>query len=161
VRLADGVGSDVGVVEAWIANSAHRKGWAYRELKRSLYADDPDATLGILGLAYKQDTHSTKNSPSLALLEKVKDRPVTVYDPVVKGCVAPFARDAESALDACEGSDAVAIMTPWTEFKELDPKAIAQAMRGRILLDPFGVLSADAARAAGLDYRTLGVGPTG
>ena len=40
----------------------------------------------------------------------------------------------------------------------LAPAAIAKAMRGKIVLDPYGVLDARAAHEAGLEYHTLGRG---
>ena len=113
----------------------------------------------VLGLAYKQDTDSTKNSPSIALLEQLEPFRVRVFDPVVPGSVAPNSRChlAESALEACEGSDAVAVMTSWRQFKDLDPREIAKRMRGRVVLDPYGVLNTGACRDAGLSYHTLGI----
>ena len=50
------------------------------------------------------------------------------------------------------------ILTPWPQYKAIPPAAIAQAMRGKIVLDPYGVLDARAAREAGLEYHTLGRG---
>ena len=64
---------------------------------------------------------------------------------------------AASALEAVKNADAVAIMTPWPEFKKLDPAAIAKAMAGKIVLDPYRVLDPAKAKAAGLDHRLLGV----
>ena len=40
-----------------------------------------DPNIAIWGLAYKQDTDSIKNSPSIALLEILKPFQVRVYDP--------------------------------------------------------------------------------
>ncbi len=156
VRLAGRVESDASVVKSWIGNSAHRKGWAYRTLSEVLYADMPAAKLGVLGLAYKEDTHSTKNAPSLELLNRLNGKQVSVYDPVVKGSIVPEAHDAGTALEACDGADAIAIMTPWADFKDLSPAEIAARMRGDIVLDPYGVLDAAEATAAGLKLHTLG-----
>jgi UDPglucose 6-dehydrogenase len=55
------------------------------------------------------------------------------------------------------GVDALAIMTPWPEFRKLSPTDLARVMRGKIVIDPFRVLEKTAAQAAGLDYHTLGV----
>ncbi len=156
-RLAKRVGSDSVVVKSWIKNSDHRKGWVYRNLEKDLYANDPVAVLGVLGLAYKKDTHSVKNSPSLSLLERLKNNKVRVYDPVIKEIDYPFVHYVNKPLDVCIDADAVAIMTPWDEFSSLDLKTIASMMRGRLLLDPYGVFSAKDAWAAGFDYRTLGL----
>ena len=61
-------------------------------------------------------------------------------------------------LDAAKGADALAIMTPWPEFKKLDPLTSPRPMRGKIVLDPYRVLDPAKAKAAGLDStRLLGV----
>lgn len=160
LRLAEAHGTDGGVVAAWVANSRHRKDWAWRTLSEQVLAAKPDATIGVLGLAYKENTHSTKNSPSLALLAHLQDRPVRVFDPVVKASAAgPLATDAGTAAAVADGVDVLCIMTPWPEFKALKPADIAARMKGRVVLDPYRVLDQKAALAAGLDYVTLGVPP--
>jgi UDPglucose 6-dehydrogenase len=63
---------------------------------------------------------------------------------------------AASALDACAGSDAVVVMTPWPEFKTLDPAAIASRMRGKLVIDPFSCLDRAACVKAGLKQTVLG-----
>ena len=40
--------------------------------------------LGLLGLTYKENTNSIKNSPSIKLINKFSDRDIIFYDPVVK-----------------------------------------------------------------------------
>ena len=158
-RLADERGTDAGVVRAWIANSRHRRDWALNELHESVLSKLEDPLIAVLGLAYKQDTRSTKNSPSLALLAHLTSSRVRVFDPVVPASelAHPRCHAATSELDACEGADALAIMTPWAQFGALDPARIAKKMRGKLLLDPYAVLKAPACVAAGLEYRTLGL----
>ncbi|MDZ4799032.1 MAG: nucleotide sugar dehydrogenase [Bryobacteraceae bacterium] len=157
-NFADEHGTDSGVVRAWIANSRHRRDWAIRTLQQELLAKVKDPVIAVLGLAYKQDTHSIKNSPSLALLEQLMSYQVRVYDPVVSASVAPNPRchGATSGLDACLGADALAIMTPWAQFAKLVPSDIARQLRGKIVLDPYALLDATACRGAGLAYMTLG-----
>jgi UDPglucose 6-dehydrogenase len=157
-NLADLHGSDARVVRAWIANSHHRRDWAIRTLYREVLHKIEDPVIGILGLAYKQDTHSIKNSPSIALLQSLKPYRVRLFDPVVSSEVVTNPRrfSATSELDACKGADVVAIMTPWLQFGKLDPKALALKLRGKIILDPFAVLNSSECRDAGLFYHTLG-----
>jgi len=50
----------------------------------------------------------------------------------------------------------VVIMTPWPEFRSLDPAKIAKAMAGKTLIDPYRVMDGAASRNAGLDYFMLG-----
>ena len=156
--LADAHGTDTGVVRAWIANSRHRREWALTQVHEHVLVRTPDPTLAVLGLAYKQDTASTKNSPSLGLLAALAPFAVRVYDPVVppRPEFHPRLVRAASALEACAGADALVIMTPWAEFRELQPEDISGRLRGRTVIDPYAILPADACRAAGLDHVTLG-----
>jgi UDPglucose 6-dehydrogenase len=157
-RLADQYGTDAGVVRASQANSRHRRDWVLRTLYREVLGTVEEPVIGVLGLAYKQDTHSTKNSPSIALLEHLNQYRVRVYDPVVSATPPhPLCHVAVSELDACEGVDVLVVMTPWRQFGNVDPAQMAQHMRGALVVDPYAVLNAAACRAVGLRYLTLGV----
>jgi UDPglucose 6-dehydrogenase len=159
-NFADQYGTDAGVVRAWIANSGHRRDWPLRVLHAEILSKLDDPVVAVWGLAYKQDTHSIKNSPSIALLGNIGDRLVRVFDPVVPPSAAPNPRcyGATSELDACAGADVLVIMTPWAQFARVLPAAVAAALRGKTVLDPYRVLDAASCRAAGLRYLTLGVG---
>jgi UDPglucose 6-dehydrogenase len=160
-RLSQETGSEASVILAFVANSRHRRDWAARVLHDEVLRSKADALIGILGLAYKENTHSTKNSPSLALIATLAPYRLKVYDPVVPPAAAghPRAQGAASALAAAEGVDALAIMTPWPAFRELKPTDLARVMVGRTILDPYRILDGRAAAAAGLDYFTLGAPP--
>ncbi|MBK8065034.1 MAG: hypothetical protein IPK29_14045 [Betaproteobacteria bacterium] len=58
------------LARAWIANSRHRRDWVLRTLYREVLCKHEDPEIAVLGLAYKQDTHSAKNSPVIALAGK-------------------------------------------------------------------------------------------
>jgi len=158
IRFADERGTDAGIVRAWLANSRHRRDWALRRLHEHVLSKVADPALAVLGLAYKQDTHSTKNSPSLALLAHLHGFRVRLYDPVVPASEAghPRAQGAKSELDACEGADALVVMTPWPQFSKISARDAAARLRGKLVLDPYAVLDAGAWRGAGLDYHRLG-----
>jgi UDPglucose 6-dehydrogenase len=155
-------GTDAAVIGAFLHNSRYRRDWVLRRLHRYVFAKKSQATLGILGLAYKENTHSTKNSPALALIEHLGAWPLRLYDPVVPATAVrhPAAYAASSAVDAAEGVDALVIMTPWPEFRVLEPTDLARRMAGRTLIDPYGVVLGRDAAAAGLEYHTLGVPPS-
>jgi UDPglucose 6-dehydrogenase len=159
MRFANEVGSEATLIEAFVRNSRHRRDWALRTLHDRVLARTADPRLGILGLAYKENTHSTKNSPSLALIQALHPWPIRVYDPVVPARAAshPRVEATADAVSVADGTDAVVIMTPWPDFRKLDPAALARRMRGRLLIDPFKVLDPKACRAAGLDHAVLGM----
>lgn len=158
VRLGSAQGSDVGVVRSWLANSGHRRFWALRTLHAQVLDLVEEPVIAVLGLAYKENTASTKNSPSLALIANLRPFALQVFDPVVPAAAAqhPRLRGAEGALQACQGADALVIMTPWPEFARLEPAELAQALKGKVVIDPYGVLKGPACLQAGLRYFTLG-----
>jgi UDPglucose 6-dehydrogenase len=157
-RLATAHDTDAGVVEAWIKNSRHRRDWVVHTVRSALLERKPQATLAIWGLAYKENTHSVKNSPSLATIAQLPDAQLRVHDPVVPASAVRHAHVAgcADALDAARGADALLIMTPWPLYRDIAPAKVAEALAGRIVIDPYGVLNRDAAEAAGLAYYTLG-----
>lgn len=157
--LAARHGTDAAVVDAWTANSRHRRDWVLKTMHSETIQHCVDPVIAVWGLAYKQNTDSIKNSPSIALLENLLPFQVRVFDPVVPASSAPNTRcyAAESEYEACEGADVLAVMTPWDQFRELDPWKVAGRMRGRIVLDPYRILEAKSWRDAGLSYHTLGV----
>jgi UDPglucose 6-dehydrogenase len=149
--------TDTGVVKAWLANSAHRKDWPWQVLQD--FAANPGSAIAVLGLAYKENTHSTKNSPSLVLLEHLRGRTVKVHDPIVPASVVPWTIGAADPVAAATGADVLVIATPWPQYRELRPADLARVMKGRTVLDPYRVLDGQACAAAGLTYHTLGRPP--
>jgi UDPglucose 6-dehydrogenase len=81
-----------------------------------------------------------------------------VFDPAVQASTEwhPRMTPVADALAACDGADALVIMTPWPQFRALEPRAIAGRLRGRVVVDPFSVLDRAAAAAAGLEHVVLG-----
>ena len=150
---------DVGVIKAWLANSAHRKDWTWQVLQDYGLAADPDATIAVLGLAYKENTHSTKNSPSLALLEHLRGRSVQVHDPMVSATIVPWTKGAVDPLAAATGADVLVVATPWPQYRALRPADLVRVMKGRTVLDPYRVFDGRACTAVGLTYHTLGMPP--
>ncbi len=159
-QLAEANDTDAGVVAAWLGNSRRRRDWALQKLEELVLAKQPDARLALLGLAYKQDTKSTRNSAALALLTALPKLKIRAFDPQVQvdPSFHPALEQASDALDACTGADALLVMTPWPEFGKLDPVAIAQSLRGKLVIDPYGVLDASACKRAGLAHYVLGRG---
>ena len=157
-NFADQYGTDAGVVRAWLANSQHRKNWAVKTIKDVLLDSNPRATIAIWGLAYKENTNSVKNSASLATISKLSNVHIKVFDPIVIWNKEwhSNAQVCTSELDSIDKADALIIMTPWPQFKNISLIDIANRMHGRIILDPFGILSAEAALESRIELHTLG-----
>lgn len=161
VSLANEFGTDDGVPDAWISNSRYRRDWALRILQSEVISRASEPAIAIWGLAYKQDTNSTKNSPALFLLDSLKPFQVRAYDPVVNLAYAGRPSFVQSAgpLEACSRVDALVVMTPWPEFSSISIAEIAKAMRGRVIIDPYSMLDGDLCARAGFSYFRLGSPP--
>ena len=158
-RLAAENGCDARVVTSWQQNSAYTRDWVLRRMFRLGLLAQPDQTrLGVWGLAYKQDTHSIKNSPSVALLQALSGYRSQAYDPQARidAAAFPSVQICKSALEAAQGVDALVVMTPWKEFSGVAMEQVAAQMRGRQVLDPYAILDGKACRKLGMEYYCLG-----
>jgi UDPglucose 6-dehydrogenase len=117
--------------------------------------------VAVLGATFKPDSDDVRDSPALNVAGQIQLQggQVTVYDP--KGMENarlhfPTLGYAGSALDAVRGADVVLHLTEWREFRELDPAALAEVARGRVVLDGRNTLDAALWRKAGWTYRAMG-----
>tara|TARA_R110001606_G_scaffold363289_1_gene517302 strand:+ start:12270 stop:13553 length:1284 start_codon:yes stop_codon:yes gene_type:complete len=159
VSMGEKFATDVGVIRAEIANSGHRKGAAARMFRDQVLPHlGQDATVAVWGLAYKENTHSIKNSPSLATLAAFPSNTFQVHDPVVqiKDTGMSNLQGHDDPFDALAGADCLMILTPWDVYRAATPDRIASKMRGRFIIDPYAVLDAAAARTCGLRLMVLG-----
>ena len=62
----------------------------------------------------------------------------------------------DTALEACDGADALVIMTPWDEFAAIDFFAVAGRMSGLTVIDPYRAINGEQCAEAGLQYITMG-----
>jgi UDPglucose 6-dehydrogenase len=150
VNIAKRHGTDVEVIEAFRRYSAEAKSWPRRMLDEAFPKGLHGRRIAVLGLAYKAETHSTKNSPALRLLAELNGVDVAVYDPAVPSNTAPYMPRCATALDALDGADAVCLMTPWSEFRAIDPGKAAERMAGRLIVDPYGLWDFERTAACGL-----------
>jgi UDPglucose 6-dehydrogenase len=117
--------------------------------------------VALLGLAFKPNTDDMREASSLVLSARLNadGATVTACDPVAEEQARKLVSSisfADSALDAVDGADALVLVTEWPEFIDLDWGAVAQAMRGTLVIDGRNALDADAVRAAGLVYEGIG-----
>ena len=117
----------------------------------------PEPRIALLGLAYKENTHSIKNSPAIALLNKIRGKQVIAYDPAVgKDLAGAKVNRVQSALEALDAADVLLVMTPWPEFKTIATTDLIERMKGRIVIDPYGILNETELIREGFQYVTLG-----
>jgi UDPglucose 6-dehydrogenase len=116
------------------------------------------ARIAVLGAAFKPNSDDVRDSPALNVAGQLQlqGATVTVYDPKAADNsrrVFPTLDYASSAMDACEGADAVLVLTEWPEFVHLDPRAVAAVTRGRTVVDGRLCLDRQYWQTAGWEYR--------
>jgi UDPglucose 6-dehydrogenase len=163
-RLAHGTLVDTGLIDAWKQNSRCRRDWPARTLRNVAAKQGLDlggAVVAVWGLAYKENTHSIKNSPALHFIDSIPEARKLAYDPAAKlpEGMCPNFEQLPAALDCCTGADALVILTPWPQFGSTDLRVLRDAMRGTLILDPYGLLDGSRASAQGFDYFRFGVPP--
>lgn len=142
--LSQGCGTHGKVVDSFIKNSQHRRNWPLNVFYNQILPkiSHKDITIAILGLAYKENTHSTKNSAALKLISQLQGFNIQVYDPIVKSI--PFESNTihfkSTALEGIKGADVLFLMTPWPEFKNQNLEALLPLMRKRFIVDPYNLL---------------------
>ena len=156
-------GVDLTLINATIeGNAARRRQMAARVLEAAGNVKNPKIT--VLGLAFKNGTDDCRESPAMEIVAELVKRgaAVTAYDPQamdnarkILGSQIVYAADMYSAL---KDADAIAVLTEWKEFSQLDLARAATLVRRRVLVDCRNLIDASAAMATGFDYRGIGVG---
>ena len=123
-------------------------------------------TVAILGLAFKENTDDIRESPALTVARSMLNQGAVVkaYDPVAmdNACgEAPALIACDSPYSAAEEAEALLILTPWNEFKQLDMRRIRQVMKRPVLIDGRNIYNPDELRQMGFEYRGVGRGYNG
>lgn len=146
LQTLDGLGSvaqgEIGLFRTFLSNSQHQKNWIIDAIASYILDSNPKARIGILGVAYKENTHSTKNAMALAVLSKFAANIVGIYDPLA---ILPqefsSVKVFDSAQECIMASDAIVIMTPWDEFSRLDFDCLPkEKLESFTVIDPYGII---------------------
>lgn len=116
----------------------------------------------VLGAAFKPDSDDIRDAPALDVARMLygAGAQVTVFDPQAMDNARrkyPELSYAASLEEAVTGAEVVALLTEWSIFQEADPVRLGQLVARRNIVDGRHVLDPSAYRAAGWDYRALGV----
>tara|TARA_B100000686_G_scaffold204229_1_gene211073 strand:- start:28934 stop:30181 length:1248 start_codon:yes stop_codon:yes gene_type:complete len=147
--------SNIELINTIIDLSKYSKNWLYRNVNIHL-RKNKYTKISILGLSYKENTNSIKNSASIELIKKIKNADIRVYDPSVKNIKIKNVIEYKTSNGAIKNSEILIIATPWDEFRDLDLKAISLLMNGKIIIDPYKIFNEDLVKKFGFDYYSIG-----
>jgi len=118
------------------------------------------------GLAFKPNTDDMREAPSLVIIRELTQRGASVlaYDPVAMEHARHLlqgqkgVRFAESPMAALKGSDALAIVTEWKEFRSPDFSAMKTTLRSPVIFDGRNMYEPGFVKKHGLEYYGIGRG---
>lgn len=120
-------------------------------------------TIGLLGLAFKPNTDDIREARSIEIIRYLLQEGATVraYDPVAMPnmqALYPHITYCRNAYEVAEGADALALVTEWNEFKQLNFERIRSLMRQPNLFDGRNLYDPQRMRKLGFYYYGVGRG---
>lgn len=120
-------------------------------------------TVGLLGLAFKENTDDMRDAPSIDIASYLLERgaKVRAYDPAAMEVAQPLLPEVEMVKGPyllAEGCDALIVVTDWNEFKQLDLERLKKAMKQPVVVDGRNIYDPDKMVEFGFTYRGVGRG---
>lgn len=120
-----------------------------------------DKTIGVLGLAFKQNTDDIRMSPALELCHRLQKEgaALRVHDPKAMEKARAVLKDVTFVADmnaVAEGCDALVIATEWEEFKQLDLERVRRSLTHPILFDGRNLFDLAEMERLGFIYKSIG-----
>jgi UDPglucose 6-dehydrogenase len=118
----------------------------------------------VWGLAFKPNTDDMREAPSRTIIGALLARgaAVVAYDPVAMDAArgvfgpVPGLSFAASPLAACDGADALVVVTEWKEFRSADFDALKARLKSALIFDGRNLYDPPQMRAAGFEYAAIG-----
>jgi UDPglucose 6-dehydrogenase len=120
-----------------------------------------DKTIGVLGLAFKQNTDDVRTSPAIELCHRLQKEgaKLRVHDPKAMDKAKSVLKDVTYVNDmnaVADGCDALVIATEWDEFKKLDVERARKALSHPIMFDGRNLFDRVEMERLGWVYKSVG-----
>jgi UDPglucose 6-dehydrogenase len=120
-----------------------------------------DKKIGVLGLAFKQNTDDVRSSPAIDLCQRLQKEgaKLRVHDPKAMDKAKAALADATYVDDmnaVAEGCDAIVIATEWDEFKKLDLERARKSLSHPIMFDGRNLFDREEMERLGWIYKSVG-----
>ena len=149
--------------------NAHQQNRFVRTMLEAMFNTVAGKRIALFGFAFKADTSDTRETPALTVAKLLADEhaDLVVTDPHAianaKADLAALGDRVGFVADpyaAARGADAVAVMTDWRQYRELDWKRIYAAMRKpAFVFDGRNCLDHSALYAMGFHVYAIGIEP--
>jgi UDPglucose 6-dehydrogenase len=120
-------------------------------------------TIGLLGLAFKENTDDMRDAPAIDIARELVSCGAKVrgYDPIARKTAAPHMPAVtimDDPYEMAEGCDALIVVTPWNEFKQLDLDKLKGLLTKPVIFDGRNIYDPKMMKEMGFSYRGVGRG---
>lgn len=121
-----------------------------------------DKQIGVLGLAFKQNTDDVRMSPAIDLCQRLakEGAKLRVHDPKAmekaKSLLPADVTYVDDMNAVADGCDALVIATEWNEFKQLDLERAKKGMTHPIMFDGRNLFDVKEMERLGFVYKSIG-----
>ncbi len=164
IHTASRLGYDFKLLRSVAEINRERAGHLVEMMRKALGPLD-DKTVTVLGLAFKPNTDDMRDAKSLEVVRLLQGAGARVraYDPVANGnarrLLPATVAFSESAYEAAQGADAIALITEWNEFKFLNLERLRGLMRRPLIFDGRNLYEPERMRRLGFEYYSIGRKP--
>jgi len=120
-----------------------------------------DKKIGVLGLAFKQNTDDVRSSPAIELCQRLlkEGAVLRVHDPKAMEkakTLLPNVTYVDEMNEVAEGCDALVVATEWDEFKKLDLERARKSLTHPIMFDGRNLFDPQEMERLGWIYKSVG-----
>jgi UDPglucose 6-dehydrogenase len=160
IKIAEQVGYDFRLLKEVQQINTVQMGRFVKKIQDTLWVLK-DKTIGVLGLAFKQNTDDVRMSPALDLCYRLQKEGaiLRVHDPKAMEKAKAVLKDVTYVEDmnaVADGCDALVIATEWDEFKKLDLDRARKALTHPIMFDGRNLFDPAEMERLGFIYNSIG-----
>ena len=121
-------------------------------------------TFGFWGLSFKPQTNDMREAPSLVIIDKLLNEGagVKAYDPAAmdetKRILGNKIKYATDQYDALLDSDALVLITEWSEFRMPNFRVMEKLLKEKIIFDGRNIYDSEEMEENGFVYYAIGTG---
>ncbi len=163
MRIVQEHGENVRLVEAAVEVNAAQKARMVKKIRETLGGSETGKTIAFLGLTFKPETDDMREAPSITIIPALMEKgaKIKAHDPQgmeeAKKYLPEGIKYVQNAYEACEGADAVVLMTEWNQYRSLDLERIKALLRQPVFIDLRNVYDPDRMLDLGFTYAGVGV----
>lgn len=160
IKISDQLGYDFALLKEVQRINAQQMERFFKKITETLWVLK-DKKIGVLGLAFKQNTDDVRSSPAIDLCQRIQKEGaiLRVHDPKAMDKAKDVLKNVTYVEDmnaVAEGCDALVVATEWPEFKKLDLERARKALTHPILFDGRNLFDPLEMEKLGFIYKSVG-----